>query len=331
MSRDVVFHAVEVGDGGDGGWARSVADELPGLLDRWVPQEMRTREGAEAAREQFGEYMPELLPTLDMLAAQAGGAPGVVPLLAMVGLNSPFAGCTQIGGVEGTLLRNYDWDLGERSHAIVSSALLRPVIGKTEGLWGLLDGMNDAGLAVSLTYGGRSLAGPGFGIPVVVRYLLETCATVRQAFVALGRIPVATAQNLTLVDRDQAVTVHLAPDIPPTLAEDACAANHQHLPVPEEQERGTRTQQRLAAIRAAGASGDPDAVVRALLRPPLHQADFENGLGTLYTAAYRPAEGSVTYHWPGQESWKQSFDGFSPGSRKVVVARGAPDLAPRDG
>ena len=45
-------------------------------------------------------------------------------------------------------------------------------------LWGLLDGVNDAGLAVSLTFGGRRVLGDGFGIPIVIRYLLETCETV---------------------------------------------------------------------------------------------------------------------------------------------------------
>ena len=56
-------------------------------------------------------------------------------------------------------------------------------------LWGLLDGMNDAGLAVSLTFGGRRVLGDGFGIPIVVRYLLETCDDVAEAREALARLP----------------------------------------------------------------------------------------------------------------------------------------------
>ncbi|RBM08957.1 C45 family autoproteolytic acyltransferase/hydolase [Streptomyces sp. PT12] len=319
MSHSLIFHAVEVGDGSDGRWSGRLYGELPALIDRWATDEARTPEGAAAAREQFGAYMPELLPALDMFADQGGHQPGLVPLLAMIGLKSPFASCTQIGGVGGTLLRNYDWGLQDTEHLILSSTLLRPVIGKAEGLWGLLDGMNDAGLAVSLTFGGRLVQGPGLGIPMVVRYLLETCETIEQAMALLGHLPVATAQNLTLVDRERAVTVHLGPDIAPIVSTDASAANHQHCPVPAEQERGSRTQERLAAIRTVGAEGDPDAVVEALLRPPLYQTGYEDGLGTLYTAAYRPAEGRVTYHWPGEEPWGQSFGAFAPGSRKVVL------------
>ena len=41
--------------------------------------------------------------------------------------------------------------------------------------------MNDDGLAVSLTFGGRRVLGDGFGIPIVLRYLLETCGTVEEA------------------------------------------------------------------------------------------------------------------------------------------------------
>ena len=42
------------------------------------------------------------------------------------------------------------------------------------------------------------------------------------------------------------------------------------------------------------------------------------GLGTVYTAHYRPAEGRVTYYWP-EESWAQSFDDFTVGSRRVAI------------
>ncbi|MDT0347616.1 C45 family peptidase [Streptomyces litchfieldiae] len=318
MTRHITFHAIEVGDARDGSWTAPLLARVPEELDRWVPDEVRTPAGDAAAREQFAEHLPELLPVLDLLVSQGEGQPGLTALLAEVGLRNPFRACSQIGGVAGTLLRNYDWDLGEAERTIVSSTLLRPVIGTAEGLWGLLDGMNDAGLAISLTYGGRPVHGPGFGIPVVLRYVLETCETVLQALAVLGRVPIATAQNVTVVDRDEAVTVHLGPDIAPTRAADACATNHQHLPLPEEQARTSSTYRRLETVRAAGESGDPDAIVAALLRPPLHEYDEETGYGTMYTAAYRPAEGRVTYHWPAQDAWEQSFKAFDPGSRKIT-------------
>ena len=47
--------------------------------------------------------------------------------------------------------------------------------------------MNDAGLAVSLTFGGRPQVGDGFGIPLVIRYVLEVCETIEEAVRVLRR------------------------------------------------------------------------------------------------------------------------------------------------
>jgi predicted choloylglycine hydrolase len=69
-------------------------------------------------------------------------------------------------------------------------------------LWGLLDGANDAGPVVSLTFGGRPQVGEGFGIPLVMRYVLQICATVEDAVRVLRRIPVHMSYNVTALDRD---------------------------------------------------------------------------------------------------------------------------------
>ncbi|RKN35176.1 acyl-coenzyme A--6-aminopenicillanic acid acyl-transferase [Streptomyces hoynatensis] len=293
--------------------------ELTGeLVDFWVPAELRDPASAARARREFATHLPELLPALDTITAQLdpGCPPGSALLLTGVHLRPLASGCTQaVSG--GTLARNYDWNADQPERSVVSSTLLRPVIGMSEGVWGLLDGMNDAGLAVSLTFGGRDVHGPGIAIPLVVRYLLETCDTVDEALRTLDRLPIPAAQNLTLMDGERAVTVHLGPDIAPLLAPGPSAANHQHCPVPDTQERASRTQERLAAVEAAAT--DPAALVAALLRPPLYESGHAKGYGTLYTAAYRPAEGRVTYHWPGT-TWPQSFAAFTPGTHTLTYA-----------
>ncbi|MEV5710788.1 C45 family peptidase [Actinoallomurus sp. NPDC052274] len=307
--RQKTFHALEIGDGGDGRWAEH-AQVLWPAEEAWLTDEGRTEEGAARARALFETHMPELVPILDLLAGQLG-RPGGETYLTHAAIRPFFSGCTQIGG-KGVLLRNYDFPPDECEGTIVSSRFLRPVIGMREAGWGLLDGMNDAGLAVSLTFGGRFVHGPGFTILIVLRYLLETCETVGQAIGRLRELPIAIPQNVTLADHDRAATVYVGPDTPLIEATDACAANHQHLPTPQDQEAFTRTHERLAAVRAAG----PD--VGAMLRPPLYQTAYETGQGTVYTAHYRPAEGRVTYHWPGA-SWEQSFDDFTPGRRTVTL------------
>ena len=86
------------------------------------------------------------------------------------------------------LVRNYDYAPSRFEGVVQATAWGKHrVIGMSDCLWGLLDGMNDAGLVVSLTFGGRRVLGDGFGIPVVVRYLLETCSTVAEARAALAR------------------------------------------------------------------------------------------------------------------------------------------------
>ncbi|PIM69214.1 acyl-coenzyme A--6-aminopenicillanic acid acyl-transferase [Streptomyces sp. JV178] len=308
---DKTFRAIDVGDGGDGRWAAHTRP-LWSLAEGWMTEEGRTPEGAKRARKLFETHMPELVPVLDRLVRQLD-RPDAEAFLTLATLRPFFSGCTQIGG-PGTLLRNYDFDPDECEGVIVRSDFLRPVVGMQDAAWGLLDGMNDAGLAVSLTFGGRLVHGPGFAVLIVLRYLLETCDTVDEAVGRLRSIPISLPQNVTLVDRERAVTVYVGPDIELTEAPDACAANHQHLPVPEEQERFSRTGRRLAAVRAAGVD------VAAMLEPPLHQTAYDEGLGTLYTAHYRPGEGRVTYHWPG-ESWEQSFDAFAPGERTIRLGR----------
>jgi predicted choloylglycine hydrolase len=312
MSRQqMTFRAIDIGDGDDGRWAAHTQPRWP-AEEGWLTREGRTPEGAVRARKLFEEHLPELVPVLDRLAGQLDRPYGAT-FLTQAALRPFFAGCTQIGA-RGSLLRNYDFDPAGCEGTIVSSRFLRPVIGMQDAGWGLLDGMNDAGLAVSLTFGGRLVHGPGFAVLIVLRYLLETCATVDEAVGRLRSIPIAVPQNITLVDAERAVTVFVGPDIPLTEAPDACAANHQHLPVPDEQERSSRTQERLRAVRAAGTD------VAAMLKPPIYQSAYDEGLGTVYTADYRPSEGRVTYYWPG-ESWEQSFDGFAPGSRTVTIGQ----------
>ncbi|MEU6548315.1 carcinine hydrolase/isopenicillin-N N-acyltransferase family protein [Streptomyces sp. NPDC046859] len=75
---------------------------------------------------------------------------------------------------------------------------------------------------------------PGLPRPLVLRHLLETCTTVDEAVGRSSSIPIALPQNVRLVDAKQARTVFAARDITPTEAPAACAADHQHLPVPND-------------------------------------------------------------------------------------------------
>jgi Acyl-coenzyme A:6-aminopenicillanic acid acyl-transferase len=78
-----------------------------------------------------------------------------------------IAGCSQAALTDGprrALVRNHDHPASRLEGFVVRTASTgRRVIGMSDCPWGLLDGLNDAGLAVSLTVGGRKAAGEGFG------------------------------------------------------------------------------------------------------------------------------------------------------------------------
>jgi predicted choloylglycine hydrolase len=283
------------------------------------------RPSYDVAAGMLRRHMPELVGVWERLVALTGGDELAARMLTLYGSPPLVSGCSQavVGGAEPTLVRNYDFDPALLEAVISSTALTgRRVIGMSEGLWGLLDGINDAGLAVSLTFGGRRVVGPGFAAPVVVRYLLEACETTWDAVAALRRIPVQASYNFTLADRaGDAATVHAAPDRPAWTGPAPVAANHQGRVDWPEHATATATVEREARLREL--AGDPaiaeEALVEAFLAPPLRSRAYRTGFGTLYTAVHRPADGSVEYRWPGA-GWRQSFDAFEDGHRVVHLS-----------
>jgi len=267
-----------------------------------------------AARGALRTHMPELVPTWEAMTELAGGGDLAARVLALYDPPPLLAGCSQ-AVIDGTLIRNYDYHPDRIEATIYAGALTRPTLGMSDCLWGLLDGVNDAGLAVALAFGGRQARGAGFGITLIVRYLLETCDTVAQAISTLQRLPVHAPYNLTLADATDAATVYIGPDRPARAVRPAVATNHQETVDWPEHAAETRSVERHAAL--CEATG-----VDAFLAPPLFASEFARGFGTLYTAAYSTKERAVTYHWP-DNAWEQSLAAFTPGTRTVRLRQRA--------
>ena len=281
----------------------------------WYTHEgLAARPSLPECRDALARYMPELIPTWERLCRLSGDEPVAARMLSMWRLPAFAVGCSQamLPGEQPTLVRNYDYDqaLFEAVIASTDYSGRRRVIGTSDMLWGLLDGMNDDGLAVSLTFGGRPDVGDGFGIPIVLRYVLETCATVEQAVDALRRIPVSQSYNVAIVDRagDHA-TVFVAPGQPAEVSDLPATTNHR-LDQIEHPTHAARfnSARRLTELNEL-LSGTPSSrqLVSAMLAPPVRNDQFEAGFGTLYTAEYRPAAGVATWHWP-ETSWTRGFD-----------------------
>jgi predicted choloylglycine hydrolase len=318
--QELEFEAVRELRPGDG-WGERFQAMWPAYR-AWYLQDGRSgRPDLGTCRRALERHMPELVPIHERLVELAGGDELAARLLSLYRPPGFVVGCSQgawtrAGGP--ALVRNYDYPV-DRLEGIVYLTRWgeRRVIGMSDCLWGLLDGINDAGLAISLTFGGRRDVGDGFAIPLVVRYVLETCDTVAQARAALERIPVHAPQNLTLLDRSGTyLTAYVGPDRPAEFHALAATTNHQGKVEWPEYAQAIRTVERercvLALLDDAGMTCE--RFIESFLEPPLHNTAYAQGFGTIYTAAHFPAAGRVEYRWPGVV-WEQSFDRFEESSR----------------
>lgn len=260
-------------------------------------------------------YLPKLVPTWERLTALAGGGDVEARFLSLYCPPPYLAGCSQAAWTSPSpmLVRNYDYSPFLCEKLVWRTAWNgRSVIAASDCMIGALDGINDAGLAVSLSFGGRAESGVGFGAPMLVRYVLEFCNSVAEAADTLRRIPVNMAYNILLLDASGTyVTAYTSPDSPTILRRIAATTNHQdrvrwmrHAKATDTLDRERRLYE-LLANRALPAT----EIVQQFLVPPLYQTEYQRGWGTLYTAVYHPVERVAEYVWPGHY-WSQSFDAF---------------------
>lgn len=117
------------------------------------------------------------------------------------GLRMPTGGCSAImsGGVYG---RNYDfWPRGyEARFALVQPTGSYASIGSSHQLTGRLDGMNEHGLTIGLHLVKARPKLPGLTSTLLVRRVLDGCATTAEAIDLLRRLPHAMKYNYSLLD-----------------------------------------------------------------------------------------------------------------------------------
>ncbi|ETX28426.1 C45 family autoproteolytic acyltransferase/hydolase [Roseivivax isoporae] len=305
-------------------WAALFHEYWPGYRRWWLKEGDAARPSYLESRRALAAHMPEIVPLWEELCELAGGGDQAARFLSFHTPPPYLSGCSQAiwPGREPVMVRNYDYAPDAFDSLILRTRWQgRTVVGVSDGLWGLVDGMNDAGLAISLTFGGRRIVGQGFGVPVILRYVLQTCTTAEEAGAALARLPTHMSYNVTVLDRKRRyLTAMMAPDRPTIVTHAAVATNHQenvewvsHARFTATVERERFLLQRLTLHR------DPeDRFVRAFLKPPLYSTAFAHGFGTLYTAVYRPRKGQMEVRWPGTV-WSQSLARFEEGVRLVEV------------
>lgn len=260
---------------------------------------------------QLRTHMPELLPVYESILALWPSDNERARFLSLYSPTPIIRACSQavINSSRGPLLiRNYD-HAPHLCDAIALSAQWQGVRthAMTDCLWGALDGVNDAGLVVALAFGGRPAVGPGFSAALLVRYLLQTCNTLREACDALRRVPVYMPYNFTMLDRSgEYLTAFASPDRPLAIDHAPVSTNHQgaidwpeYASFCQSVERRTRLAE-LAAL--TDHTTEPLSVINAFLEPPLFRDQYRRASGTLYTAVYSPHDLTVWLYWRGREA-----------------------------
>lgn len=282
------------------------------------------------SRAAIQRYMPELTAVYDRLVTVAGGSDRAARFLSTWCPPTYLGGCSLAAVASKKhvrLVRNYDLSPELNEGLLLHTSWRgRKVMGMVEFLWGLSDGINEAGLSIALAYGGRSESGEGFGITTIVRYVLETCDTVEEALVALKRVPSHMAYNLVLADATgRTASVEMAPGGGMALMPQAVATNHQSGPTVSDRPAFTRTFERRSHLEQLKVK--PRKLNRQFLKSPLLQDRYAQGFGTLFTAEYDPKALTLGLTLNG-ERWDQTLDAFKEGQRVVDYAQNGTSPAP---
>ena len=263
----------------------------------------------------LNKYLPEFLPTYESMVELAGGGDHAARFLAQYCPPPLFRGCSQAVYIkdEPVIVRNYDYSPFVFDGLLLRSRFdQRTVIAMIDCMSGVLDGMNEDGLAVSMSFGGREEFGDGFGITILLRYILEYAGNVREACELVEDIPVHGAYNVTLLDRNaDLATLTIMPGESTRITNARVATNHQpgsSWPKYEEKVKTFLRHEHLSDV--IGKQEDSvENFAQRFLRPPLYNNQFGRGFGTLYTAAYFPTRGECRYLWPGHE-WSFDFQNY---------------------
>jgi predicted choloylglycine hydrolase len=245
----------------------------------------------------FAKYSPALWDEIAGLADGLGiSMERAVFCFGNNGLRPPTGGCSAVihPGVYG---RNYDYqprNYGAR-FAFVQPASSLASLGASELLTGRLDGMNERGLVIGLHRVRTSPRLPGFSCVVIVRMVLDQCATTADAVALLRRLPHAMAYNYSLLDADGVAAVVEA--VPGSVAARtgawlACTNHFQSPLLRPLNRRAAHSQARLPPLEAwaAGRTGAEELFL-ALNRstsPAFHHG-YQRGAGTLHTMVGEPA------------------------------------------
>lgn len=305
-------------------WQKLFQKHWPAYKAWFLSKQHAQSPDLETCRAKLKEFMPEFYPTYLHLCKLAG--PDKVAHRFLTGYCPPayISGCAQIvSEKEAQLVRNYDFDPNLSEGTLLHSAWNgQRVMAMGDCLIGVVDGMNESGLVVSLTFGGRKVVGEGFGIPFILRYVMEHCTTLNQALEALQRIPSHMSYNIMLMNREgEHRLIQLAPDRAPHITDLSASTNHQGVVDWPEHALFTKTIERELYLHEMLSKGERTSteIADEFLKAPLFNRKYRQGFGTIYTAVYQPRQDAMELRWPGVKL-RQTFDVFQEGCTSIAYS-----------
>src|SRR5882672_2686369 len=215
-------------------------------------------------------------------------------------LRYPPRGCSAVMSA-GLYGRNYDYDVRRYDRILVAvhPKGVHASIGFSDRFTGRVDGMNEHGLCAGLHQVSQAASRPGLVCILIVRIVLDQCATTREAVALLRRTPHGLSFNYSLMDAGGAAAVVEASPAAVVVREGdqlGCSnhflspsqrpfnrrnpGSYRHLPALEKFAR-----ERLAADRLFKALNDSLS--------PVFDHRYSGGSGTLHTIVCLPAERQI--------------------------------------
>ncbi len=212
-------------------------------------------------------------------------------------LRYPKRGCSAV--MTGELYgRNYDYDVRHYDRILVAAQAkgVYASIGFSDRFTGRVDGMNEHGLCVGLHMVNQATWQPGLVCILIVRIVLDQCATTREAVALLRRLPHGLGFNYSLIDATGAAAVVEASPAALAVREGQQLACANHFQAPELQAYNRRNPGSYRHIgpledwsRAELSAAELFAALNNSMSPVFDHR-YATGSGTLHTIVAAPAE-----------------------------------------
>ena len=211
-------------------------------------------------------------------------------------LRYPPRGCSAVMSA-GLYGRNYDYDVRHYDRILVAiqPAGVHASIGFADRFTGRLDGLNEHGLCVGLHQVNNGAWQPGLACILIVRMVLDQCATTRDAIALLRRIPHGGGYNYSLMDAAGTGAVVEAAPASVAVREGGPLGCSNHFLSPALQaynRRNPGSWRHLPALEAFAREQMPaDLLFKALngSLSPVFDHRYGSGSGTLHTIVCTPS------------------------------------------